>query len=39
MRLSILRLYSIDDRLINKYGTIGGMRTGMENQRTWKKFA
>jgi hypothetical protein len=30
--LSVLRLYSIDDRMINDYGTVGGRRIGKEKQ-------
>jgi hypothetical protein len=34
--LSILRLYSIDDRMINKCGAVGGMGVGRGNQSTWR---
>jgi hypothetical protein len=26
--LSVSRLYSVDDRMINEYGALGGMSTG-----------
>jgi hypothetical protein len=35
--LSVLRLYSIDGRMINEYGAIGRMRIGGENQSTRRK--
>jgi hypothetical protein len=35
--LSVLRIYSIDNRTINEYGAIGGMRTDRGNRSTWKK--
>jgi hypothetical protein len=28
MTLSVLKLYSFGDRMINKYGAVGGMRIG-----------
>jgi hypothetical protein len=35
--LSVLRLYGINDRMINEYGAVGGMGIGKENQSTWRK--
>jgi hypothetical protein len=35
--LSVSGLYSIGDRLINEYGTVGGMRIGRGNWSTWRK--
>jgi hypothetical protein len=35
MALSVFRLYSIIDRMINEYGAVGGMRIGGGNQSTW----
>jgi hypothetical protein len=32
--LSLSRLYSVDDGMINKYGEVGGTRTGRENRST-----
>jgi hypothetical protein len=32
MTLSVTRLYRADDRMINEYGAIGGMRTGRETE-------
>jgi hypothetical protein len=37
MMLSVLRLYGINDRMINDYGAVGGMRIGKENQCTCRK--
>jgi hypothetical protein len=34
--LSVSRLYD-DDRMINGYGAVGGIRTGKENQNTQRK--
>jgi hypothetical protein len=31
MMLSVLRLYSIDDRMINEYGAVGGRGIDKEN--------
>jgi hypothetical protein len=35
--LSVMRLFSVDDRMINGYGTAGGMRIGREDQSTQRK--
>jgi hypothetical protein len=35
--LLVLRLYSIDDRMVNECGTVGGMRISRGNWSTWKK--
>jgi hypothetical protein len=32
--LSVSALYSIDDKMLNKYGADGGMKIGMEQQNT-----
>jgi hypothetical protein len=32
MMLSVSRLLSIDDRMINEYGAVGGMRIGKETE-------
>jgi hypothetical protein len=37
MRLSVLRQQSVDDRMINEYGAIGGMRNRRGYQSTWRK--
>jgi hypothetical protein len=31
------RLYSVDDRMINEYGAVGGIRTGRGNGSTRRK--
>jgi hypothetical protein len=31
------KLCRVDDRMINEYGTFGGMRTGRGNRSTWRK--
>jgi hypothetical protein len=35
--LSVLRSYSVYDRMINEYGAAGGMRIGRENQKDRRK--
>jgi hypothetical protein len=35
--LCILRLYNVDDRVINECGAVDGMRIGKVNQSTWGK--
>jgi hypothetical protein len=35
--LSVLRLYSVVDRTIHKYGAVGRMKIGGGNQSTWRK--
>jgi hypothetical protein len=35
--LSVLGLYSVDDRMINGYGADGGMRIGRGNRSTRRK--
>jgi hypothetical protein len=34
MTLSVTRLYRVDDRMINEFGTAGGMRIGRGNRST-----
>jgi hypothetical protein len=35
--LSLSRLYSVDDMMIDKYGTVGIMRIGWENRITFRR--
>jgi hypothetical protein len=35
--LSVSRLYSVDDGMIDEHGAAGGMRTGKGNWSTWRK--
>jgi hypothetical protein len=35
--MSVMRLFSVDDRMINGYGTAGGMRIGREGQSMQRK--
>jgi hypothetical protein len=35
--LSVLRLYSVDYRMINEFGVVGGMRSGKGNRSTRRK--
>jgi hypothetical protein len=37
MMLSVLRLYSVCDGMINAYGAVGRMKIDRRNQSTWKK--
>jgi hypothetical protein len=37
LTLSISELYSVNDRTIDEYGAVGGMRIGRENRRTRRK--
>jgi hypothetical protein len=37
MLLSVSRLYSIDDKVINKYGAVGGMRVDRWKQSIQRK--
>jgi hypothetical protein len=34
MTLSVWRLHEVDDRMVNEYGTVGGMIIGMGNKST-----
>jgi hypothetical protein len=38
MILPVMGLYSVDDRMINKCGAVGEMKTGRENQSSHRKF-
>jgi hypothetical protein len=35
MMQPVSKLYKVNDRTINEYGAIGGIRTGRGNQGTW----
>jgi hypothetical protein len=37
MTLSVLRLYRVDNKMINECGAVGGMRTGCRNLSTHRK--
>jgi hypothetical protein len=37
--LSVLRLYSVDDRMVNEYGAVGGLKVGRGNRITRRKAA
>jgi hypothetical protein len=37
MTLSVARVSNIDDKMINEYAEVGGMRIGRENQSYWRK--
>jgi hypothetical protein len=39
MTLSLPRLQSVDDRIINEYGAFGGMKIGRRNRSTRRKAA
>jgi hypothetical protein len=36
-RLSVSSLYSVDDRMINEYRAVSGMRIGRGGRSTWRK--
>jgi hypothetical protein len=37
MMLSVTRQYSVNDRMINENGAVGGTKIGRGNQSTWRK--
>jgi hypothetical protein len=39
MTLSVSVLYSVDDRMVNQYGAVGGMKIGMEGRSSGRKLA